>query len=312
MKLIRGIHNIRLYHHGCVLTIGNFDSVHRGHDCLLRRLEEKRQVFNSPAMVMIFEPQPLEFFLKKNAPTRLMNFRDKVKCLSRYKIDYILCIKFNHKFSLLTAESFVSSLLSKKLGIKCLIIGDDFHFGKNKTGNLYYLNEVKKQFGFELEVIKNFYDCKVRVSSTVIRKSLLSGNLNLAENLIGRPYQLSGRVVYGKKIGRMIGFPTANIISKFLAFPLNGVYAVEVFGLMKNLLFGVANIGTRPTVNGIRKILEIHLFNFDMNIYGVRIDVVFKKKLRNEHKFNSIHELKRQIKKDVILAKKFFDSYKNI
>ncbi|MFP3019365.1 MAG: bifunctional riboflavin kinase/FAD synthetase [Arsenophonus sp.] len=311
MKLVRGIHNIRAYYHGCVLTIGNFDSVHRGHQELLKHLKQEGNRLKLPMMVMIFEPQPLEFFLGTNAPARLTSLRDKVKYFTEYGVDYLLCVKFNLIFSLLTPQDFVSKLLVEKLGVKFLAIGDDFRFGKGRKGNFEYLCKTGKQYCFKVENTKSFCDFGQRISSTAIRKALLTDNLTLAENLMGHPYRLSGRVVHGTHLGSAICFPTANIAFKSLVIPVKGVYIVEVYGLFYYPLQAVANIGTCPTVNGIDQQIEVHLIDVDMDIYGRHIDVVLRKKIRNEQRFSSIDKLKKQIAKDIMTARQFFFSRHN-
>ncbi|BGI50938.1 MAG: bifunctional riboflavin kinase/FAD synthetase [Arsenophonus endosymbiont of Ceratovacuna japonica] len=308
MKLIRNIHYINSYHNGCVLTIGNFDSVHRGHQSLLKYLKQYSQRSGLPTMVMIFEPQPLEFFLGTKAPARLTCLRDKIKYLTEYGVDYLRCIKFNHKFSALTPQNFVSELLVKKLRVKFLAIGDDFRFGKNRVGDFRYLCKAGEKYGFKVANTESFCDSGKRVSSTSIRKALLNDNLNLAESLMGHSYRLSGRVVHGNQLGSTIGFPTANILFKCLVMSVRGVYIVEVHGLSKYPLPAVANIGTRPTVNGIDQQIEVHLIDINMNIYGRYINIILRKKLRNEQKFSSINQLKNQIYNDIMAARKFFRS----
>ncbi|MGP1957856.1 MAG: bifunctional riboflavin kinase/FAD synthetase [Arsenophonus sp.] len=306
MKFVRGIHNIRAPHQGSVLTIGNFDSIHRGHQTLLKYLKKHAKHLKLPTMVMIFEPQPLEFFLGINAPARLTRLRDKVKYFIEYDIDYLLCIKFNLIFASLTPQSFVSQLLVKKLSIKFLAIGDDFRFGNDRKGDFKYLCKAAKQYGFEVVNIDSICNIGHRVSSTAIRQALLSDNLPLAENLMGHPYRISGRVVRGNQIGSSICFPTANIAFKCLNMPVKGVYIVEVYGLADHSLPAVANIGTCPTVNKVYRQIEVHLIDLQIDIYGRHIDIILRKKLRNEQRFDSIDKLKHQIYKDIINAKKFF------
>jgi riboflavin kinase / FMN adenylyltransferase len=308
MKLVRGIHNIRAYNHGCVLTIGNFDAVHRGHQALLKHLKQQGQRLGLPTMVMIFEPQPLEFFLGANAPARLTRLRDKIKYFTEYGVDYLLCVKFNPTFASLSPQAFVSQLLVEKLGVKFLAIGDDFRFGKDRQGDFQYLRAAGEQYGFEVANTESFCDAGQRVSSTAVRQALLSDNLTLAENLMGHPYRLSGRVIYGSQLGSKIGFPTANIPFKCLVMPVKGVYVVEVYGLADHPLQAVANIGTRPTVNGVEQQIEVHLIDVCMDIYGRHIDVVLRKKLRNEQRFASIDELRQQIGEDIMAARQFFQS----
>ncbi|OKP03480.1 bifunctional riboflavin kinase/FAD synthetase [Xenorhabdus eapokensis] len=305
MELIRGIHNIRARHHGCVLTIGNFDGVHRGHQALLKHLKQEGQRLGLPTMVMIFEPQPLEVFVADKAPARLTRLRDKIKYLAQNGVDYLLCVKFDKHFAANSPEAFVSQLLVEKLGVKFLAIGDDFRFGKNRRGDFHYLQQAGKQYRFDVASTDSFCDSGLRISSTAIRQALQSDDLALAEILLGHPYSISGRVVHGKQLGRTIGFPTANLPLKRLVAPVKGVYAVEVHGLGDNPLPGVANIGNRPTVAGLGLQLEVHLIDTQMDLYGHHIDVVLRKKLRNEQRFASLDALKQQIANDVVAARDY-------
>ncbi|MDR0218411.1 MAG: bifunctional riboflavin kinase/FAD synthetase [Enterobacteriaceae bacterium] len=306
MELIRGIHNIRAHHHGCVLTIGNFDGVHRGHQALLKQLKQEGLRLGLPTMVMIFEPQPLEVFVADKAPARLTRLRDKVKYLSRYGVDYLLCVKFDRQFAANSPEAFVSGLLVEKLGVKFLAVGDDFRFGKNRLGDFHYLQQASKKYGFDIASTDSFCDSGLRISSTAIRQSLQDDDLTLAETLLGHPYSISGRVVHGNRLGRTIGFPTANLPLKRLVAPVKGVYAVDVYGLSDKPLPGVANIGNRPTVAGQGQQLEVHLLDAQMDLYGRHIDVVLCKKLRNEQRFASLDALKQQIANDVVAARDYF------
>ncbi|QTL40451.1 bifunctional riboflavin kinase/FAD synthetase [Xenorhabdus budapestensis] len=306
MELIRGIHNIRARHHGCVLTIGNFDGVHRGHQALLKHLKQEGRRLGLPTMVMIFEPQPLEVFVADKAPARLTRLRDKIKYLSQYDVDYLLCVKFDRHFAANSPEAFVSRLLVEKLGVKFLAVGDDFRFGKNRFGDFHYLQQAGKQYGFDVASTDSFCDSGLRISSTAIRQSLQNDDLTLAEILLGHPYSISGRVVHGNRLGRTIGFPTANLPLKRLVAPVKGVYAVEVYGLDDNPLPGVANIGNRPTVAGQGLQLEVHLIDTQMDLYGRHINVVLRKKLRDEQRFASLDALKQQIANDVVAAREYF------
>lgn len=306
MELIRGIQNIRALHHGCVLTIGNFDGVHRGHQALLKHLKQEALQRGLPTVVMTFEPQPLEFFLPEKAPARLTRLRDKIKYLAECGIDYLLCVKFDKQFAAQTPEEFVSSLLVNKLGVKFLAIGDDFRFGKNREGDFHFLQQAGARYGFEVANTESYCDKGLRISSTAVREALLNDDLVLAESLLGHPYSVCGRVVHGNELGRTIGFPTANIPMKRLVAPVKGVYAVDVY-LSDNQspLPGVANIGSRPTVQGKGVQLEVHLIDVNMDLYGRRIDVVLRKKLRNEQRFASLDALKQQIADDVATARDF-------
>ena len=306
MELIRGIHNIRARHHGCVLTIGNFDGVHRGHQALLEQLKREGRRLGLPVMVMIFEPQPLELFAADKAPARLTRLRDKARYLAEAGVDYLLCVKFDPRFAANTAQAFVAQLLVDKLGVKFLTVGDDFRFGAERQGDFQLLQQAGAEFGFDVISTDSFCDGGLRISSTAIRQALFDDDLVLAEALRGHPYSISGRVVHGDELGRTIGFPTANLPLKRLVAPVKGVYAVDVYGLGPEPLPGVANIGTRPTVAGVRQQLEVHLLDVTMDLYGCHIDVVLRANLRNEQRFASLDALKQQIAHDVVTARTFF------
>lgn len=306
MKLIRGIHNLSAAHRGCVLTIGNFDGVHRGHQSLLRGLREEGRARNLPVMVMIFEPQPLELFAADKAPARLTRLRDKLRYLAECGVDYVLCVRFDRRFAAFTAQSFVSDLLVERLGVRLLAVGDDFRFGAGRQGDFLLLQKAGEEYGFDVTSTQTYCDDGVRISSTAVRQALADDNLQQAERLLGHPFAISGRVVHGDALGRTIGFPTANLPLRRLVSPVKGVYAVEVTGITDAPLPGVANIGTRPTVAGLRQQLEVHLLDVAMDLYGRHIDVILRKKIRNEQRFASLDELKAQIAKDVVTARDFF------
>lgn len=303
MELIRGIHNIKAHHSGCVLTIGNFDGVHLGHQAVLRQVSEQAAKLGLPATVMTFEPQPLELFAKEKAPARLTRLRDKFVQLSKLNIERLLCVNFNKRFANQTPDEFISDLLVKRLGVKFLVVGDDFCFGKGRKGNFKMLKEAGEKHGFEVVSTQSFCLEQLRVSSTAIREALASDELNSAAEMLGRDYSISGRVSHGRKLGRTIGFPTANIPLKRCVSPVSGVYVAEALGLGGKPIGGVANIGNRPTVNGVRQQLEVHLFDFQANLYGKQLEIVLLHKLRDEHKFDSFEALKQQIELDAEAAR---------
>lgn len=303
MELIRGIHNIKAHHSGCVLTIGNFDGVHLGHQAVLRQVSEQAAKLGLPATVMTFEPQPLELFAKEKAPARLTRLRDKFVQLSKLNIERLLCVNFNKRFANQTPDEFISDLLVKRLGVKFLVVGDDFCFGRGRKGNFKMLKEAGEKHGFEVVSTQSFCLEQLRVSSTAIREALASDELNSAAEMLGRDYSISGRVSHGRKLGRTIGFPTANIPLKRCVSPVSGVYVVEALGLGGKPIGGVANIGNRPTVNGVRQQLEVHLFDFQANLYGKQLEIVLLHKLRDEHKFDSFEALKQQIELDAEAAR---------
>jgi len=307
MQLVRGIHNIKAEDYGCVLTIGNFDGVHKGHQRVISALVAKAKALNCVAAVLVFEPQPQELFAPDKAPARLCRLRDKYALLAKLGVQRLICVNFTRKFANQSAEQFIEDLLVEKLGIKHLIVGDDFHFGKNRIGDFTMLSQAGEKFGFN---VTDTASCKLadcRISSTAIRYSLAQDHLADVENMLGRPYSIIGKVFHGDKRGRQLGFPTANVLLKRHNSPLNGVFAVKV--LTANGTFnGVANIGARPTIKGIRQQLEVHIFNFDEDLYGQCIEVVIKKKLRQVMKFDSLTALTAQIKLDSEQAKQVLNN----
>ncbi|NOH98938.1 bifunctional riboflavin kinase/FAD synthetase [Vibrio sp. 99-70-13A1] len=303
MELIRGIHNIKAQHNGCVLTIGNFDGVHLGHQEVLQQVSRQADLLALPSVVMTFEPQPMEFFARDKAPARLTRLRDKFVQLSKLDINRLLCVNFNQYFSSLSAEAFIKELLVDKLGVKFLVVGDDFCFGKGRTGNFAMLKQAGEKYGFEVVSTQSYCLDKRRVSSTEIRNALAADDFANSATMLGRDYSISGRVSHGRKLGRTIGFPTANIPLKRCVSPVSGVYVVKVLDLDGVTVGGVANIGQRPTVDGIRQQLEVHFFDFKANLYGKQLEVVLLHKLRNEKKFESFDALKNQIELDAEAAR---------
>lgn len=312
MELIRGIHNIKAQHKGCVLTIGNFDGVHLGHTEVLAQLSERAAVLQLPSVVMTFEPQPMELFAGQQAPARLTRLRDKFVQLSKLHVDRLLCVNFNKRFANWPAESFISDLLVNRLGVKFLVVGDDFCFGRDRAGNFDMLKEAGKKYGFEVVNTHSFCVQEQRVSSTSIRKALANNELDQAAMYLGRAYSINGRVSHGHKLGRTIGFPTANIPLKRSVSPVSGVYVVQVNGIDNKTYGGVANVGQKPTVNGTRQQLEVHLFDFDNDLYGKQLDVSLLKKLRDEKRFESFEALKQQIELDAEAARVWLRQRDNV
>ncbi|WNC73338.1 bifunctional riboflavin kinase/FAD synthetase [Thalassotalea psychrophila] len=304
MQLVRGIHNIRDAHNGCVLTIGNFDGVHLGHQRVVKALVEKAQQLNLIPAVLVFEPQPQELFNPQMAPARLSRLRDKYTLLKTLGVQRLICVNFNHEFASQSAEQFIEDLLVNKLGVKHLIIGDDFRFGKNRLGDFSMLKSAGVKFGFDVTDTKSYKMLECRISSTEIRRALQQDELHDAELMLGREYSIIGRVVHGDKQGRNLGFPTANVLLKRCVSPVAGVYVVKAKALGKSV-YGVANIGSRPTVNGIRQQLEVHIFDFNNDLYGQQIEVALLKKLRAEQRFASLDELTAQIAKDSEQARNY-------
>lgn len=307
MQIIRGLHNLRAEHRGCIATIGNFDGVHLGHQAVFQHLRQKADEFGLPATVVTFEPQPMEFFAPDRAPARLTRMREKLRALKDAAIDRVVLLEFGHKLAGMSAEAFVQELLVDGLDVRYLFVGDDFRFGKGRTGDIALLRRIGWEHGFGIENMNTFAVGQERVSSTRIREALACGDLKLAAHNLGRPYRICGRVAHGDERGRTIGFPTANIDLHRKVSPLQGVFAVLVSGLEQGQQPGVANIGTRPTVEGdTRYLLEVHLFDFDRQIYGEHVEVEFQKKLRDEKKFDSFEALRQQIARDALQARAFF------
>lgn len=305
MHFFRGLHNTRSFSQGCVLTIGNFDGVHSGHRQVLAKLTAEAQSLGLPAAVMIFEPQPKEHFDIEGSPARLTTLAEKIELLEQQGIDALACMAFNNRFMSLSAEDFVKQVLVDGLNVKALIIGDDFKFGCDRSGDFEYLKQAGQKHGFTVQDTKTVLQGGMRVSSTEVRAALELGDLTQAQVLLGREFAISGRIAHGQKLGRTLGVPTANVILKRHKTPLVGVYAVQVV-TSSGTYNGVANIGMRPTVGALVPILEPHLFDFDGDLYGQRLKVVFKQKIRDEKRFNGLDELKAAIYNDIEKAKAFF------
>ncbi len=319
MEFIRGAYNLRSHHQGCVATIGNFDGVHLGHQAIIQQLLTKAQTLSLPSVVILFEPQPREYFSEGEmfagvtlgaTPARLTTVREKVEVLTGLGVDRILCLKFNKAMCSLTAAQFCQKILVDGLGIRHLVVGDDFHFGNDRCGDFAFLQNTGETQGFSVENTCTYEVNGERVSSTRIRAALKDGAFDLVDTLLGRHFSMSGRVVHGDRIGRTIGVPTANVLLQRTVSPLNGVFAVEVIIKEANArskeVTGVANVGTRPTVAGKQMRLEAHLLNFNSTIYGRRVIVTFRQKIRSEEKFEGLDALKAQIANDIDAAKLFF------
>jgi riboflavin kinase/FMN adenylyltransferase len=308
MQLIRGLHNLRPEHRGCVATIGNFDGVHLGHQAVIGQLGEEAGRLHLPTVLITFEPQPMEYFRPQQAPARLTRLREKVEALRRFHIDRLLCLPFNRKLAQMSAEDFIQRVLVDGLGVKYLVVGDDFRFGKERRGDFAMLQAAGRQHGFAVVNMHTFLIDGERVSSTRVRVALNNSDLAGAEQLLGRTYRMSGRVAHGAKLGRQLGFPTANIHVHRKATPLQGIFVVEVFGIEGEPLPGVASLGTRPTVDGKKTILEVYLFDFARDIYGEYLQVSFLHKLRDEVRYTTLDALKIQIGKDVENARQYFQN----
>jgi riboflavin kinase/FMN adenylyltransferase len=305
MELIRGLHNLRAHHRGCVLTIGNFDGVHRGHQAVFAQVLSIAADSRVPSAALMFEPQPREFFSGENAPARLTRFREKVQALADTPLERAVVARFTREFSQLSPQAFIDEVLIAALGVRHVVVGDDFHFGHRARGTFVALQEAGRERGFGVTRCVTFELHGRRVSSSWVRDALANGELDRAAELLGRPYCIQGRVARGRQLGRTIGFPTANIRLRRLSTPLSGVYAVRLHGLGDEALPGMANLGTRPTVDGSEKLLEVHMFDFDEEIYGSHLSVEFVHKLRDEQSFGSLDALKAQIGVDEEAARRF-------
>ena len=290
-----------------VLAIGNFDGVHLGHAALVKRLAQVAEAFDLAPMVLTFEPHPREFFAPDSAPARLTTLREKLELLGECGARQAMICPFNAAFAALSADEFIEQVLVRGCLVRHLIIGDDFRFGRGRAGDFGLLQDAGRRFGFAVEAMGSVTADGERVSSSAVRRELLAGDMEHAARLLGRPYIIDGQVSHGQKLGRQIGFATANLRIKHNPLPMTGVFAVEVSGLGDKPLAGVANLGVRPTVGGTKPLLEVHLFDFDRDIYGAHISVRFVHKLRDEQRFPNIDALKAQIAADAAAARAFFE-----
>ncbi len=306
MELIRGLHNLASRHRGCVATIGNFDGVHLGHQAVIGQLADEAARLHLPSVLITFEPQPQEYFAQAQVPARLTRFREKLEQLRRFALDRIVCLPFTARLAAMPAEAFIQRVLIDGLGVRYLVVGDDFRFGQGRQGDFALLQETGATQGFDVVNMHTFTIDGGRVSSTRIRTALEQGELQSAQRLLGRDYRMSGRVAHGDKRGRTIGFPTANIHLHRRVSPVQGVYAVEMYGVAGEPLQGVANIGNRPTVDGTRTVLEVYLLDFRGDLYGRHVQVSFAHKLRAEMHFASLDALRMQIDCDVAQARAYF------
>jgi len=306
MQLVRGLHNLRPRHRGCVATIGNFDGVHRGHQAILARLRERAAELGLPSCVVIFEPQPREFFAPDKAPARLTRLREKLCLLEQQGIDQVLCLAFNRRLRELSAAEFVHAVLVEGLAVRHLEVGDDFRFGCDRAGDFDFLLRAGAAEGFSVEAATTIEVDGQRVSSTRLREVLARGDLQAAQALLGRPFSLTGRIVHGQKLGRQLGAPTANVQLKRRSTPLSGVFMVSLV-LDGSPHPGVANIGMRPSVRSDgQPHLEVHLLDLQADLYGRRAQVVFHHKLRDEQRFASLEALKAAISADIAAARDYW------
>lgn len=306
MELIRSLNSFRQHHKKCVVTIGNFDGIHLGHQAIISQLKEIARHYDLPTVVIIFEPQPQEYFSPKHASARLTRLREKIEELSRLGVDRLVCLRFDDALANLSAKEFVERLLIDGLDIQHLVVGDDFRFGKNRQGNYATLAKMADSFGYKLDHTQTCLFAGERISSTRIRQALANDDLRLASQLLGRNYVISGRVVHGDKRGRELGSATANMELHRLHSPITGVYITRVHGIDDTSYLAVTSIGTRPMFDGEGMRLETHILDFDEILYAKYIRVEFLQKLREELKFSDITGLKRAIETDIKNARQYF------
>ncbi len=306
MEVIRGLINVRERHQGAAVTIGNFDGVHTGHQMILSEIRQKAEALGTRSMLICFEPQPKEFFDVFNAPARLTRFREKVELLESLGIDFVLCLKFTDEIRNMSADRFID-LLIKDLTVKALFVGDDFRFGQDRSGDYQQLESAGRTHGFSVHDINTIAFEDIRVSSTRIRDCLAAGDFALAETMLGHPYTIIGKVIYGRQLGRTLGVPTANIQLHRYVAPITGVFACET-EIDGEMIQSIANVGVRPTIDDktLRPILEVHLFDFDRNLYGETVKVIFRHKIRDEQKFEDLDALKLAIHADIARAREYF------
>lgn len=303
MKLIRDplSHSLQ-----SVVTIGNFDGLHKGHQQLVAALRDSAAKLRLSSVLLTFEPNPVEFFSLGSSLARLMRFSEKWRSLEAEDIDYFYCMRFNAALASLSPLDFVKTILVDQLGAKKVIVGDDFHFGAKRAGDVYTLAALGEQYGFEVQAVPQAMHEGERISSSRVRKAVQAGDFEKVSELTSRSFSISGKVAYGSQIGRQLGYPTANIHLHRKQAPLMGIFVARVYGLGGDPLAGVASVGYRPTFNGKQVLLEVHLFDFNEVIYGRHITVEFLHKIRDEVKFESVPELVLQIEDDVEVARQYF------
>jgi len=303
MDFVRGLHNLRARHRGCVLTVGAFDGVHRGHQEMIRVLRQHALECGAPATLLSFEPTPREFFATGSPPPRLTRFRERLEALRMYGVERFVCLRFDAHMREMTAPQFVDDVLMSGLGVRHVVVGHDFKFARNHAGTVATLREHGARCGFTVTEVPPFELNGERVSSSLVRSALQSGDMHRAAHLLGRAYRITGKVMHGAKLGRKLGFPTANLRLQRRATPVAGIFAVRVSGGGLNGAAAVASLGTRPTVDGKELLLEAHVFDFDGDLYRRQLHVDFIARLRDEQKFPDVAALTRQMHEDAAQAR---------
>ncbi len=303
MELVRGLNSVSKALRGCVLTVGNYDGVHLGHQQMIRALKRRAAEIGAPSTVLVFEPSSKEFIDPDAAPARLTRWREKFAALSALEVDRLVTLPFNERMRCMSPEAFVDQLIVRGLGARHVVVGDDFRYGSKACGTIESLKAAGRERGFGVDQVPPFVLDGVRVSSTVVRERLECADYAGAARLLGRPYRMVGHVAHGKELGRTLGFPTANLHLMRRKSPTWGVLAVRVYGIGAGPRSGVASLGTRPTVNGTEPLLEVHVFDFNGDLYGRLIEVEFVAKLRDEVKFDGLDSMVAQMKVDAANAR---------
>lgn len=303
MELIRGLGNLKPRHRGCAASIGNYDGVHLGHQHVLKQLVSHARERALPATVVVFEPTPQEYFAVAEPPARLMSFSEKWPALAECGVDRVVCLRFNRTLAQMPAEMFIEHVLIHGLGVRHLVVGDDFRFGRDRAGDFAMLKTVGEAYGFEVRGAHTLSVTGARVSSSRIREYLAAGKLETAAGLLGMPFSLSGRVIYGDQLGHTLGYPTANIPLKRRVSPVHGIFVAAVHGIGGASHYGAAYVGSRPAVNGQREMLEVTVFDFSGELYGQRLQVELLHQLRGDARFENLEALKAQMARDVGAAR---------
>jgi riboflavin kinase / FMN adenylyltransferase len=307
IELVRGLHNLRPRHRGCVLTVGKFDGMHRGHQVLLETTRDLAREAGLPATVLSFDPSPRDYFHPERALPRISTLRDKLSSLRRHGIDRLVLVRFDHRVAGIPPKDFLEDVLLSRLGARTLVVGDDLRFGRNRSGDIQYLRSRADELGYRVVAVDTVQVGGERCSSSAVREALGAHDFPRAERLLGRPYRVTGRIRRGLQLGRKLDMPTANIaIRKRLAVPF-GVYAVLARDDTRTWK-GVASLGIRPTLNMTRCLLETHLFDTHVDLYGKVLEVEFRHFLRPELRFDSIDALRQQMHADATEARRLLDT----
>lgn len=310
MRLFRGPRGLTLPPKGCVASIGNYDGVHLGHQAVLASLREKGKDLGLPVALVMFEPMPQEYFAKSAPPARLTRFKEKWPLLETAGVDWLVCLRFDKTLAELEAEDFINQVLVRGLGVKHLTVGDDFRFGRGRRGDFGLLTEIGRVQGFEVTDTASLMQDGERVSSSRIRSLLIEGDMAGAARLLGRPFSLSGHVMHGERLGRTLGFPTANLALGRKTSPLGGIFAARVQGAGDGVRNAAAYVGRRPAVGGVKLVLEVHLLDYTGDLYGRQLRVEFLERLREDRHFDSLDALRAQMQEDVQAARTRLAAYR--